>query len=244
MRVDTGKPICFYDLECTRKNPLHFERTADVHRHRAVQETASHAVLRIPASETRQSGERESRKSKGRERESREREAQGARGRRWREGDEGSAEEAEGCLGSSCAYAVWLTLGQVGKEEGEDTEPKSLDKETIKAMMKEAMADVLKVRVSCVSSTCAYFCHKEAEERVRKEVEAKVRQEYEEKLKATEQARAKVHTILALRFRDRGLTRQPEMTALPPCQYGDKCARKNPQHFKEYSHPPSLKAAK
>lgn len=30
---------------------------------------------------------------------------------------------------------------------------------------------------------------------------------------------------------------------LPPCAYGDKCYRKNPEHFLLYSHPPTLARA-
>jgi hypothetical protein len=35
-----------------------------------------------------------------------------------------------------------------------------------------------------------------------------------------------------------------ESSKLPPCKYGEKCTRKNPAHFKEYSHPQSSKKMK
>jgi len=32
-------------------------------------------------------------------------------------------------------------------------------------------------------------------------------------------------------------TKKSKLEDKPACQYGAKCYRKNPQHFKEYSHP-------
>ena len=38
-------------------------------------------------------------------------------------------------------------------------------------------------------------------------------------------------------------TKKSKLTTLPTCPYGASCYRKNPQHFKEYSHASSSKAS-
>lgn len=65
----------------------------------------------------------------------------------------------------------------------------------------------------------------EEEQRQKEELERKKKEEQERKEKSKKRPRE-----------------EPEEEDLPMCQYGEKCYRKNPLHFKQFRHPKKTKS--